>query len=50
MPEYPKKFLKLCQSVTAKRPKTVIDHILSYGQLQQRSLKIHMVIIIRQEL
>lgn len=39
MPKYPKKFLKLCQSITAKRPKTVIDHILRYGQITTEELK-----------
>ncbi len=27
-PKYPLDFVKLCNAVTAKRPKTVIDHIL----------------------
>lgn len=39
MPDHPKKFIKLCQSVTAKRPKTVIDHILKYGQITTEELK-----------
>lgn len=38
-PKYPKEFLKLCKSVKAKRPKTVIDHILKYGQITTRELK-----------
>ena len=29
----PKEFLELLNSVTAKRPKTVIDHILKHGQI-----------------
>jgi superfamily I DNA and RNA helicase len=29
--ELPDDFIKLCQSVTAKRPKAVINHILQYG-------------------
>jgi hypothetical protein len=37
--EYPKKFLVLCKSVTAKRPKTVIDHILKYGYITTEELK-----------
>ena len=40
MPQkYPKEFLELCKSVTAKRPKTVIDHILKYGQITTEELK-----------
>jgi predicted DNA-binding protein len=37
--EYPKKFLVLCKSVTAKRPKTVIDHILKHGYITTEELK-----------
>lgn len=36
---YPKEFLDLCQSVTAKRPKTVITHILKHGQITTEELK-----------
>ncbi len=36
---YPKEFIKLLQSVKAKRPKTVIDHILKYGQITTEELK-----------
>lgn len=36
---YPKEFLALCQSVTAKRPKTVIEHILQHGQITTEELK-----------
>lgn len=41
MPEkkYSKEFLSLCRSVTAKRPKTVIDHILKHGQITTEELK-----------
>ncbi len=40
MPQkYPKEFLKLCRSVTAKRPKTVIEHILEYGHITTEELK-----------
>lgn len=39
MPKYPKKFIELCQSITGKRPKTVIDHILKYGQITTEELK-----------
>ena len=37
--DYPKEFLDLCQSVTAKRPKTVITHILKHGQITTEELK-----------
>ena len=30
-PTLPSEFVKLCKTVTAKRPKTVIDHILKHG-------------------
>lgn len=36
---YPPEFLKLLKSVKAKRPKTVIDHILEYGQITTEELK-----------
>jgi hypothetical protein len=36
---YPKKFLELCQSVTAKRARTVIDHILQHGHISTEELK-----------
>jgi len=39
MLEYPETFLKLCQSVTAKRPKTIIDHILEHGQITTEEIK-----------
>jgi hypothetical protein len=39
MAKYPKEFLKLCQSVTAKRPRTVIDHILQHGHISTEELK-----------
>ncbi len=39
MPDYPKEFLELLHSVTAKRPKTVIDHILQYGFITTEQLK-----------
>jgi len=35
----PKEFIDLCHSVTAKRPKTVIDHILKYGSITTEELK-----------
>lgn len=37
----PKEFLKLCQSVTSKRPKTVIDHIIEHGFITTEDLKNH---------
>jgi len=39
-PKYPGEFLELCRSVTAKRPKTVIDHILKHGHITTEELKI----------
>jgi hypothetical protein len=38
-PKLPPKFVKLCKSVTAKRPKTVIDHILKHGFVTTQELK-----------
>jgi hypothetical protein len=37
--DLPEDFVKLCRSVTAKRPKTVIDHILKHGQITTEELK-----------
>ncbi len=37
--DYPKEFIKLLKSVKAKRPKTVIDHILQHGQITTEELK-----------
>ncbi|MBF0404908.1 MAG: HNH endonuclease [Nitrospirae bacterium] len=37
--DYPKDFIELCKSVTAKRAKTVIDHILMYGHISTEELK-----------
>lgn len=34
-----KALLELCLSVTAKRPKTVIDHILEHGFITTEELK-----------
>lgn len=39
MSKYPKKFLDLLESVTAKRPKTVIQHILRHGYITSEELK-----------
>jgi len=36
---YPAEFIKLLKSVKAKRPKTVIEHILKYGQITSEELK-----------
>jgi len=36
---FPSEFLKLLNSVDAKRPKTVIDHILKHGQITTEELK-----------
>ena len=37
--DYPKEFLDLLESVTAKRPRTVIQHILKYGYITSEELK-----------
>lgn len=39
MKKYPKEFLDLLQSVTAKRPQTVIQHILEHGFVTSEELK-----------
>ncbi len=39
MPEVSAELLALCRSVTAKRPKTVIDHILAHGFITTEELK-----------
>lgn len=39
MSEYPKSFLDLLESVTAKRPRTVIQHILAHGFITSEELK-----------
>ena len=39
MTEYPKEFLDLLESVTAKRPRTVIQHILKNGYITSEELK-----------
>ena len=39
MPEYSEAFLELCKKITAKRPRTVIEHILKYGQITTEELK-----------
>ena len=45
MIEYPEEFLELLESVTAKRPRTVIQHILEHGFITSEE-KILMDIII----
>lgn len=35
----PKEFLELCRSITSKRPKTVIDHIIEHGFITTEELK-----------
>lgn len=37
--KYPKEFLELLASVTAKRPRTVIDHILKHGHVTTEELQ-----------
>ena len=39
MMEYPKEFLDLLESVTAKRPRTVVQHILKNGFITSQELK-----------
>lgn len=39
MPNFTEDFLKLCHSITAKRPKTVIDHIIKHGFITTEELK-----------
>ena len=39
LPKLPAEFIKLCRAVTAKRPKTVIDHILKHGFITTQDLK-----------
>lgn len=37
--DLPKEFIELCRSVTAKRPRTVINHLLQHGQITTEELK-----------
>lgn len=37
--DLPRDFVKKCKSVTAKRPRTVIDHILKHGHITTEELK-----------
>lgn len=39
MRKYPEKFLDFCNSVTAKRPKTVVEHILKYDRITTQELR-----------
>ena len=38
-PQLPREFIRLCKKVTAKRPRTVIDHILKHGFITTQELK-----------
>ncbi len=38
-PDLPPEFIARCQAVTAKRPRTVIDHILKHGYITTEELK-----------
>ncbi|MBF2090228.1 MAG: HNH endonuclease [Synechococcales cyanobacterium K44_A2020_017] len=38
-PQLPDEFLELCRSMTAKRPKAVIDHLLQHGFITTEELK-----------
>ena len=38
-PSLPREFIKKCRAVTAKRPRTVIDHILEHGHITTQELK-----------
>jgi hypothetical protein len=38
-PKLPKEFIQQCKKVTAKRPRTVIDHILKHGFITSQELK-----------
>ena len=40
----PAEFVKLCRTITAKRPKTVIDHLLKHGQITTEELNNDVVI------
>jgi len=40
MAKYPPEFLELCRSITDKRPKTVINHILKHGHITTDELKV----------
>jgi hypothetical protein len=39
MAKLPKEFLERCRAVTAKRPRTVIQHILKHGRISTEELK-----------
>lgn len=39
MPKQSKEFIKLCRKVTAKRPKTIIEHLIQYGQITTEEIK-----------
>jgi hypothetical protein len=35
----PEEFIKFCKSITAKRPRAIIDHILEYGFITTEEIK-----------
>ena len=37
--DLPREFVKKCKAVMAKRPRTVIDHILKHGYITTEELK-----------
>jgi hypothetical protein len=37
--KYPKEFMELLESVEAKRPRTVIQHIIKHGHITSQELK-----------
>ena len=39
MNDYPQEFLDYLHSITAKRPRTVIEHILRHGHITSEELK-----------
>ena len=39
MSDHPEWFLDFCRSVTAKRPRTAINHILEHGHITTEELK-----------
>ena len=39
MADYPEEFLERCRSITAKRAKTVIDHLLEHGYITTEELR-----------
>jgi Helix-turn-helix domain len=39
MESFPEDFLERCRSITAKRARTVIDHLLEHGQISTEEIK-----------